>query len=130
MSRTVVTDPGVLGEQFIRWALHLEQPPGGIETINAEHDIVLLKSVVAGSYSIPDSITHFKFIQHSEDHLVLKLPPKALVQQSVDEFGVQSGGEPYPLPAFYRPKVVHNDPESNREFFGFRISDYMTGLCH
>ena len=131
MERTLVTDPGTLGEKFIQWALNQASAPGGVETVSAGHDIELLKSVVGDSYSIPSNITHFKFIQHAENHLVLKLPPKTLVQQSVNDFGNETPGtKAYPLQAFYAPQVLHQLPKDNREFFGFRISDYMTGLCH
>ena len=131
MSRPFVTDPRTLGEQFVRWALGQEATPGEIEMITATDPIEDLKREIGGSYSIPDHITHFKFVQHSENHMILKLPPAAMVQETEDKFGNESPGQnAYPLPAFYAPKVMHNIPQNNREFFRFRIADYMTGLCH
>lgn len=131
MERPTLIAPSALGEKFVKWALEQETPPGGIDTIVADRPIADLKAEIGDSYGIPDHITHFTIIQHSENHLVLKVPPKAMVQQTEDEFSSpSSGSEQYPLPSFYELKVKHDDPPRNRDFFRFRIADYMTGLCH
>jgi hypothetical protein len=101
------------------------------------NNLLVAASIPNANY--PPTTTDVIVVQGDPQTMVLRLPPKAVLQQS--EKDLLAGGS-YPTPAFYEPlfksptgPVVHAKPPTLPDTAGImdlhanRIGDYTMGLC-
>ena len=60
-----------------------------------------LKAQLAGIAVIPERIRSVEFVQSTLDHLVIRLPAKEMIEESVERMSDPMGTGRYPLPQFY-----------------------------
>ncbi len=86
--------------------------------------------------TLPPSVTGLAMVEYSPEVLTIKLPPKAMVEQSETEIG--NDGNPYPIPDFYDDfyaTFANADPLNitdggkRMEFHAARIGDYSVQDC-
>jgi hypothetical protein len=81
--------------------------------------------------TVPDRFTSVKFVTSEEDTIVVKLPPKAMIEDS--ESLLNQPGSTYPIPPFYKRLFNGMDPvipESDKfKVHAERIGDYTISLC-
>jgi hypothetical protein len=99
----------------------------------------LMNAAGISTVNFPSGTTEVIIVQGDADTMVLRLPPKSVLQAS--EQNLLSGGA-YPTPTFYEPlytdpgePVVHAKPPMLPDVAGImnlhanRIGDYTMGLC-
>jgi hypothetical protein len=121
ITRIKVNNYRALGELFIEWALDKKKAPtdkaGFIKA-------VVDTGIVA---PLPEYIETFDTVQYDKKDLVLRLPPKELVQDTLDAI---SKGNDYFLPDFYAKRTLgYEQLLDDRIFFGHRIGDYTIAHC-
>ncbi len=81
--------------------------------------------------TVPDRFTSIKFVTSEQDTIVVKLPPKAMIEDS--ESLLNQPGSTYPIPPFYKRLFNGMDPvipESEKfRVHAERIGDYTISLC-
>ena len=92
IARIEVADHIELGRLIAQWATEPETRP----TTVAE-----LRSQLDGIAVIPERIKTVSFSQSALDHLVIALPPEAVVEESLERVTDPMGDGHYPLPQFY-----------------------------
>lgn len=83
-----------------------------------------LKLATQGIATIPEDYKALQVIQASEEVLLLRLPPRRMVEQSLAKYGEGSAAD-YPLPGFYDDK----DEMTKHDFFLSRVADYTIAVC-
>jgi hypothetical protein len=80
---------------------------------------------------IPDWATKVKFVTCDDDTLVLRVPPKRLIEDS--EARLTEPGATYPLPDIYKQIFGGADPVIAKDqilnFHASRIGDYTSTFC-
>ncbi len=85
-----------------------------------------LKSALDGIATVPDNLRALQVIQPSEEVLLLRLPPRRMIEQSLEHFGSGDGATgTYPLPGFY----AEGGTLSNADFLLNRVADYTIAVC-
>ena len=81
--------------------------------------------------TVPERFKNIKFVSSEQDTIVVKLPPKAMIEDS--ESLLNQPGSTYPLPPFYKRLFNGMDPvipESEKfRVHAERIGDYTISAC-
>lgn len=81
--------------------------------------------------TVPERFKNIKFVSSEQDTIVVKLPPKAMIEDS--ESLLNQPGATYPLPPFYKRLFNGLDPvipeEERLRVHAERIGDYTISLC-
>jgi hypothetical protein len=120
--RIEILQPFELGVKFIEWSLDSNSRPadGDVNGEFKDQMSAILK------FPLPSHIKKVMIIQCPLDTLLLRLPPKELVEDTTTH--LPPAGD-YPLPDFYAERLVEHKHQDNQEFFRFRIGDYTIALC-
>jgi hypothetical protein len=119
--RIEILDDFKLGVKFIEWSLDPStRPPDGDMQAFEEQMKDILK------FPLPKHFTKVQIIQCPLDTVLLRLPPKELVQDTTTNLPPHGD---YPLPDFYAERLIDGEHTDNQEFFRFRIGDYTIAFC-
>ena len=81
--------------------------------------------------TVPDRFKHITFVKQEQDTIMVKLPPKVMIEDS--EEMLNQPGATYPLPPFYKRLFNGMDPvipESEKfRVHAERIGDYTISAC-
>jgi hypothetical protein len=81
--------------------------------------------------TVPERFKHIQFVTSDQETLLLKLPPKVMIEDS--EAMLSEAGSTYPIPPFYKRLFNGLDPvipESDKfKVHAERIGDYTISLC-
>jgi hypothetical protein len=81
--------------------------------------------------TVPERFKNIKFVSSEQDTIVVKLPPKAMIEDS--ESLLNQPGSTYPLPPFYKRLFNGLDPvipeEEKFRVHAERIGDYTISIC-
>jgi hypothetical protein len=120
IQRITVLNYRTLGQKFIEWALNPASRPNNLA------DFVQQTTGILDQF--PNYINDFKLVQAPDkSQLLLRLPPAELVQDTLTDIATQQGD--YRLPKFYEQKFLHGQHSDKREFFEFRVGDYLIAHC-
>ena len=90
--RIEVADFIEMGRLVAQWATDHSTWPNGIEEFKQQLD---------GIATVPDRIKSIEFVQSELDHLILRLPVKEMIEESLERMADPNGDGRYPLPQFY-----------------------------
>lgn len=90
--RIEVADFIEMGRLVAQWATDPATQP---------KDVGDLKQQLDGIATVPDRIKTVTFVQSTLDHLVLRLPVREMIEESIDRMSDPMGDGRYPLPQFY-----------------------------
>jgi hypothetical protein len=81
---------------------------------------------------IPPRVKGVQFIQSNEETLLIRLPPKAMLEDG--EASIRQNPNTYPLPQFYKAKYGGADPTISNvddalKFHASRIGEYTIAQC-
>lgn len=81
--------------------------------------------------TVPDRFKHIQFVSSDQETILVKLPPKVMIEDS--ESLLNQPGSSYPLPPFYKRLFNGIDPvipeEEKFRVHAERIGDYTISLC-
>ena len=81
--------------------------------------------------TVPDRFKQIKFVKQEQDTIMVRLPPKVMIEDS--EALLNQPGATYPLPPFYKRLFNGIDPvipESEKfKVHAERIGDYTISVC-
>ena len=81
--------------------------------------------------TVPDRFKHIQFVTSDQETLLLKLPPKVMIEDS--EAMLSEPGSSYPIPPFYKRLFNGIDPviseEDKFKVHAERIGDYTISVC-
>jgi hypothetical protein len=81
--------------------------------------------------TVPERFKHVQFVTSDQDTLLLKLPPKIMIEDS--EAMLSEPGSTYPIPPFYKRLFNGVDPvipETDKfKVHAERIGDYTVSFC-
>ena len=81
--------------------------------------------------TVPERFKHIQFVTSDQETLLLKLPPKVMIEDS--EARLSEAGATYPIPPFYKRLFNGTDPvipEADKfKVHAERIGDYTISLC-
>jgi hypothetical protein len=81
--------------------------------------------------TVPERFKHIQFVTSDEETLLLKLPPKIMIEDS--EAMLSEPGSTYPIPPFYKRLFNGVDPvipETDKfKVHAERIGDYTISFC-
>jgi hypothetical protein len=81
--------------------------------------------------TIPDHLRSFRFAESDVDTLLVRLPPKEMIEDS--EARLMAPGAPYPLAPFYKRVFGGKDPEIAKsemmKFHAERVGEYTINAC-
>jgi hypothetical protein len=92
ISRIEVADYIEMGRLVAQWATEPASRPA---------DVAALKAQLEGIALVPDRIKTVEFVQGTLDHLVLRLPAKEMIEESLERATDPMGDGQIPLPQFY-----------------------------
>jgi hypothetical protein len=87
-----VADYIEMGRLVAQWATEPASRPADVEELKKQLD---------GIAVVPDRIRTVEFAQSTLDHLVLRLPEKEMIEESLGRISDPMGDGRYPLPQFY-----------------------------
>ena len=90
--RIEVADFVELGRLVAEWATGRREPPRCVAT---------LKEQLRGIAEVPDRITEVEVVQGTLEKLVIRLPVKEMVEQSLEMMEDPMNEGSYPMPQFY-----------------------------
>ena len=90
--RIEVADYIEMGRLVAQWATDPATRP---------RDVAELKTQLDGIAVVPDRIRSVEFVQSTLDHLVLRLPVREMIEESLERMTDPMGDGRYPLPQFY-----------------------------
>jgi hypothetical protein len=90
--RIEVADYIEMGRLVAQWSADPATRPGTVQELKEQLD---------GIAVVPDRIKTVEFTQSTLDHLVLRLPVKEMMEQSIERMSDPMGDGRYPLPQFY-----------------------------
>ena len=64
-------------------------------------DLGALKAQLAGVAVIPERIKSVEFVQSTLDHLIIRLPAREMIEESVERMSDPMASGRYPMPQFY-----------------------------
>ena len=97
--RRQAADPADRGRR-----LHRDGPAGrpvGADPATRPETVDELKEQLDGIAVVPDRIKTVEFVQSTLDHLILRLPVKEMIEESLERMTDPMGDGRYPLPQFY-----------------------------
>jgi len=81
--------------------------------------------------TVPERFKHIQFVTSDQETLLLKLPPKVMIEDSEAMLGEQ--GSTYPIPPFYKRLFNGMDPvipeDEKFRVHAERIGDYTISNC-
>jgi hypothetical protein len=92
LPRIDVADYIEMGRLVAQWVTEPETRPTDV------HD---LRRQLSGIAVVPPSIRSFEFAQSTLDHLVLRLPPREMIEEGIERMTDPMADGRYPLPQFY-----------------------------
>jgi hypothetical protein len=127
--RFKVIDHLAFGRIIAHWAEDKSRAPTTIADLKAalEPNIAL----------VPPRYTTMQVVQAGPEEYVLRLPPKAMIANTIQELSGPTGA-PYAVPPFYFLKLrcpdgsapgVSNDLINDLDFFYSRVADYTISVC-
>ncbi len=87
-----VTDFIEMGRLVAEWAL---------DPVSRPTDAAGLRDQLRGIATVPERVRTVEFVQDTVDHLILRLPVREMVVESLDRMTDPMGDGRYPLPQFY-----------------------------
>ncbi len=121
INRIPVLLPRELGATIIEWALDPTKRPANLDAF--VQDLVTNRGILG---ELPSYIKSVMFVQASKETLLIRLPPAELVRNTLDT--IPQGGD-YPLPPFYKQRLIDGQITDNVDFFRHRIGDYTVAHC-
>ncbi|HET9069846.1 MAG TPA: hypothetical protein VFN28_14475 [Amaricoccus sp.] len=98
--RIEVEDYIEMGRLVAEWAIAPASRPSGLAALREE---------LAGIARLPERIRTAEFVQGTLDHLVIRLPAKALIEEALARMSDPMGSPRYRIPQFYadhcRPRL-------------------------
>jgi len=98
--RIEVEDYIEMGRLVAEWAIVPASRPAGLAALRDE---------LAGIARLPERIRTAEFVQGTLDHLVIRLPAKALIEEALARMSDPMGNPRYQIPQFYadhcRPRL-------------------------
>ena len=117
ISRVTILDCVGFGKKIAEWAKFPGSRPATPDDMRAQcKDLAF----------IPERITSLEMVESTLDKLVIKLPPKEMVEESER---IIPGLASYPVPAYYYQKFLNGSAMTNEDFLYSRIADYTIGQC-
>ncbi len=124
MERVLILNYVALGKKVAEWATD--------ETANKESwpkDANDLRKQVMDMAMIPERINEIQVIQPDMHQYILRLPPKALLEESIAINTADPGGA-YTVANFYYDRVHPQGPGiSNIDYLYSRVGDYTFAGC-
>lgn len=121
INRIPVLLPRELGATIIEWSLDPTKRPANLEAF--VKDLVTNRGILG---ELPTYIKSLMFVQAGKETLLIRLPPAELVKDTLAN--IPQGGD-YPLPPFYKQRLIDGQIPDNRDFFTHRIGDYTVAHC-
>ena len=121
ISRIEVADYIEMGRLVAQWATDPATRPGTSPSSRQLDGIAV----------VPDRIKSVEFVQSTLDHLVLRLPVKEMIEESLERMTDPMGDGRYPLPQFY---ADHYRPGfgpvmTPLDILLARVGDYTIAQC-
>ena len=92
LPRIEVADYVEMGRLVAQWVTEPETRPT---------DVAELRRQLDGIAVVPPTITSFEFAESTLDHLVLRLPPREVIEEGIERMTDPMSDGRYPLPQFY-----------------------------
>ena len=102
LPRVDVADYIEMGRMVAQWVTEPATRPTSVAELRRQLD---------GIAVVPPSIQSFEFAQSTLDHLVLRLPPREVIEEGIERMTDPMADGRYPLPQFY---ADHYRPGSGR----------------
>lgn len=120
--RIEVTDFIEMGRLVAEWSLNPKSRPA---------DVAELIDQLDGIATVPDRIKHVEFVQSTLDHLILRLPVKEMIEESIDRMSDPMGNGQYPLPQFYADnyRPGFGPVMTSLDTLFARVGDYTIAQC-
>jgi hypothetical protein len=120
--RIEVADYIEMGRLVAQWATDPATRPA---------DVAALKAQLDGIAVVPDRIKTVTFVQSTLDHLVLHLPVKEMVEESLERTTDPMGDGQYPLPQFYADhfRPGFGPVMTPLDLLLARVGDYSIAQC-
>lgn len=109
-----------LGQKMIKWATEPETRPENLPRFIAEVEGMI-------ELPLPSWIKGLQFVQSNTEVLLIRLPPKEIVEDTLER--IASGTGKYPFPAFYEDFILQESDHDQRAIFEFRVGDYTIAHC-
>lgn len=90
--RIEIADYIEMGRLIAQWSVDPKTRPGTVAELAEQLD---------GIAVVPERIKQVHFVQSTLDTLVLRLPVKEMLEESIERMSDPTGGGQYPLPQFY-----------------------------
>ena len=120
--RVEIVNYEAFGEKVKAWAKGTDPIPTTVE----EFKLQLAEANVGAK--IPGQLKRVQFVQGDEETLIVRLPAKAMVEDS--EKRLASPGASYPLPPLYETVFAAKPKIDNLlAFHAARIADYTIAQC-
>lgn len=122
LDRVQITNYKAFGDKVKAWAKGHDPIPQDLAEFASQ-----LAAANVGA-TIPSRIKAVKFVACEDDVLVIKLPPKSLIEDSEERL-MQPTGD-YPMPPVYE-QAFQSKPtiKDKLGFHSERIADYTISLC-
>lgn len=122
ISRIEVADHIEMGRLVAQWATEPASRPATLADFKQQLD---------GIAVVPDRVASIEFVQSSLDHLVVQLPVKEMIEESMDRMSDPMDDGRYPLPQFY---ADHYRPGfgpvmTSLDLLLARVGDYTITQC-
>ena len=120
--RIEVADYIEMGRLVAQWAADPATRP---ETVGE------LKEQLDGIAVVPDRIKTVEIVQSTLDHLILRLPVKEMIEESLERMTDPMGDGSYPLPQFYADhyKPGFGPVLTPLDILLARVGDYTIAQC-
>lgn len=119
IKRIEILDHKAFGKMVVDWSLRPETRP---QTLAA------LKEACVGVLRIPARIENLTFVDVPLDTMVVRVPNKEMVEESIHRFEDDPTSRDYPAPAFYDTIGRESSPPALETLFS-RIADYTIAQC-
>jgi hypothetical protein len=119
IARVNVLDFLAFGKVVVQWSLDPSTRPRTLRKLKEE-----LRDIL----EIPDRITRIKYVDVDQETLVIRVPNKEMVEESIERFSGR-GQRAYPAPAFYRDLMPGPNRKRNIDILHCRIADYTIAQC-
>ncbi len=122
ISRIEVTDYIEMGRLVARWSTEPKSQPKDIEELKQQFD---------GIATVPDRIKHIHIVQGTLDTLILRLPVKEMIEESLERMSDPMANGDYPLPQFYHDyyNPGFGPVMSSLDTLLARVGDYTIAQC-
>jgi hypothetical protein len=109
-----------LGQKMIKWATDRESRPETLPEFVREVDGII-------ELPLPAWIKGLQFVQSNNETLLIRLPPKEVVEDSLERIAAGTGR--YPFPNFYEQFILEEGEHDQQAIFEFRVGDYTIAHC-